>query len=112
MAVDPAWLHKVRKKNRAQYGMSGMGGLGQGASHVADTLYEERARRSATELNQQAIEAELRAKEALASDPRTAAILALPKIEIPEARPIPKNWLIGGAVAAVALVGLIIWRSR
>lgn len=114
MAVDPGWLKRVRKKNRAEYGMAGMGGLGAGAdtSHIADTLYATRDQRAAAGFTRQAAEAEIRAKEALASDPRTAAILALPKIEVPEASPIPKNWLIGGAVAGVALVALIIWRNR
>lgn len=114
MAVDPAWLNKVRKKNRVQYGMAGMGGLGAGAdaSHIADTLYSTRDQRANVGLSQKVIEAEIRAKQLVASDPRTAAILALPKIEIPEAQPIPQNLKIAGVVAAVALVGLIIWRSR
>jgi len=93
--------------------MAGLGGLGTSTTeHIPGTLFATRQQQASAEIARQTAEAELRAKELMSKDPRTAAILALPKIEVPQAQPVSRNLLIGGAVAAAALVGLIIWRSR
>ena len=108
MAVDASWLKRTRLKNRAQFGMAGMGGLGQtGAQDIAATLERARAARSGRELSIREREAAITAQEALASDPRTAALLALPKIEIPEVQPLPQSVVWIGAAVAIGLLGLV-----
>ena len=110
MAVDPNWLQATRMKNRETFGMAG---LGQGgAQGIAATLETARAARADRAMSNQERAAMLRAQQALASDPRSAAILALPKIEIPEVEPIPPAYLIAGGLLIVGLFGLILWRSK
>jgi hypothetical protein len=96
-------------KNRAQFGM---GGLGAGAQDLATTLRTAREARTSSGLAARQRAAQIAAQESLASDPRSAALLALPQIEIPQAQPIPRAYLLVAGLLAVGLVGLIIWRSK
>jgi D-arabinose 1-dehydrogenase-like Zn-dependent alcohol dehydrogenase len=115
MAVDPEWLRKTRMRNREQLGMAGLGGLGaQSAEDLARTLVSTQQARASRELSQRERAAEIAAQQALASDPQTAALLALsktepalPALQIPEPRPIPKVVLVVGGVVALGLVALI-----
>jgi hypothetical protein len=107
VAVDPKWLESVRRKNREKFGMAGMAGLGAGAQDVASTLQSTRLRKQQQELALRQQSAEIAAKEALASDPRQAALLALPQIQVPEAPPIPKELVWAAGAVAVAFIGLI-----
>jgi hypothetical protein len=100
-------------KNRKKFGRAGLGGLGAQATDLSDTLARARAARTAQELSDKERAAAVLAQERLASDPQTAAMLALtkqpelPTVQIPAARPIPKAVLIVGGVVAAGLVVLI-----
>jgi hypothetical protein len=110
-------------RNREQFGMAGLGGLGTTASgDIAATLQRARAARTAQGLDDQQRAAAVRAQEELAKDPSTAALLALvnepapvrPVAAAPARAPIPKGAVIVGGLLAVGLVVLIAkqWRRR
>ena len=105
MAVDARWLSQIREKNRRQFGMAG---LGQESQDIASTLQSVRAARTAQGLSEKERFAEVTAREAMARDPRSAALLTLPEVYIPESKPIPKGLLIGAGVLAAGLFGLIL----
>jgi hypothetical protein len=92
----------------------GMSGLGQdyGAQSLATTLHQTRAARTAATLQQEERAADVRAREALASSPHTATVLALPKIEVPQVQPISKN-MVYAALGVFALLGVLaFWPTR
>ena len=105
MAVDARWLAQIREKNRRQFGMAG---LGQESQDIAATLQSVRAARTAQGISDKERSAELAAREVMARDPRSAALLTMPEVYIPEAKPIPKELLIGAGILAAGLLGLLI----
>ena len=101
MAVDPAWLQRVRQANRERFGMAGMSGMGQAAgSELVAALTRSKQARVAEQIA-------LHPAPPPPPGSTESVLRALPPLEVPQATQIPKSVIYIGGALAVGLVLVI-----
>lgn len=112
MPVNPSWLQSVREKNRAKFGMAGMGGGVSGlgdhsAQALVDALNASRDQRSvALKKAEPQKEYEQGSVESI--------LQSLPELQVQPTPEIPRGVLyVGGAIAVglTLLIGISLFRG-